>query len=188
MTGSIWPSPDQDRNTGQSFELHLIAVKDLEEVVTKEIITDFIPVAQSPLAARTQRALTFSSDLTTDVNNIQYHTRRVMPRPALVRATILSLQVHYGQSGVHHCTTGNQVYNSALWAIRCTPVHNGQAGLHQCTMVKQVYTSALLAIRDTPVHYGQSGEHQCSMGKQQIELGGREIFSVDLTVCMLQTC
>ena len=92
MTGSFWPSLDQDRNTGQSFELHLIAVKDLEEVVTKEIITDFVPVAQSPLAARTQRALTFSLDLTTDVNNILNHTRRFMPRPALVRATILSLQ------------------------------------------------------------------------------------------------
>ena len=47
---------------GQSFELHLLAVKDLEEVVTKEIITDFIPVARSTLAARTQRALTYSSD------------------------------------------------------------------------------------------------------------------------------
>ena len=70
MTGSFWPSPDQDRNTGQSFELHLMIVKDLEEVVTKEIITEIVPVAQSPLAARTQRALTFSLDQTTDVNNI----------------------------------------------------------------------------------------------------------------------
>ena len=93
MTGSFWPSPDQDRNTGQSFELHLMIVKDLDEVVTKENITEILPVAQSPLAARTQRALTFSLDQTTDVNNIPNHTRRVMPRPALVRATILSLQV-----------------------------------------------------------------------------------------------
>ena len=45
-------------------------VKDLDKVVTKGNITAFIPVAQSPLAARTQKALTFSSDLTTDVNNI----------------------------------------------------------------------------------------------------------------------
>ena len=92
VTGSFWPSLDQDRNTGQSFELHLMIVKDLDKVVTKGNITAFIPVAQSPLAARTQKALTFSSDLTTDVNNIRNHTRRVMPRPALVRATILSLQ------------------------------------------------------------------------------------------------
>ena len=70
MTGYFWPSPDQDRRKGQSFEHHLLRVKDLEEAVTKEIITDIIPVAQSPLAARTQRALTFSLDLTTDVNNI----------------------------------------------------------------------------------------------------------------------
>ena len=70
MTGSFWPSLDQDRNTGQSFELHLMIVKDLDKVVTKGNITAFIPVAQSPLAARTQRALTFSLDLTTDVNNI----------------------------------------------------------------------------------------------------------------------
>ena len=94
MTGSTWPSLDQDRNTGQSFELHLIAVKDLKMMITKEIITENVPVAQSPLAARTERALTFSLDLTTDLNNIQYHTRRVMPRPALVRATILSLQAY----------------------------------------------------------------------------------------------
>ena len=43
----------------------VFAVKDLEEVVTKENITEIVPVAQSPLAAST-----FSSDLTTDVNNI----------------------------------------------------------------------------------------------------------------------
>ena len=30
--------------------------------------------------------------------------------------------VHYGQSGVHQCTTGNQVY---------TAVHYGQSGVHQ---------------------------------------------------------
>ena len=38
----------------------------------------------------------------------------------------------------------NQVYTSALWAIRCTPVHYEQSG----------------------VHYGQAGVHQCTMGNQ----------------------
>ena len=62
--------------------------------------------------------------------------------------------VHYGQSGVHQCTMGNQVYTSAPWASRCTPVHYGQSSVHQCTMGNQGYTSALQAIRGTPVHYG----------------------------------
>ena len=35
MTGSFWPSPDQDRRKGQSFELHLLIVKDLKLNVTK---------------------------------------------------------------------------------------------------------------------------------------------------------
>ena len=33
---------------------------------------------------------------------------------------------------------GNQVYISALWAIRCTSVHYGQLGVHQCTMGNRV--------------------------------------------------
>ena len=44
-----------------------------------------------------------------------------------------SKPVHYGQLGVHQCTMSNQVYTSALWAIRCTSVHYGQSGVHQCT-------------------------------------------------------
>ncbi len=49
-----------------------------------------------------------------------------------------------------HLTVGNQVYSSALWAIRCTPVHYGQPGIHQCTLGNQMYSSALWAIRCTP--------------------------------------
>ena len=70
---------------------------------------------------------------------------------SLYRVIALSA-VHYGQSGIHQCTMGNQVYTSALWVIRCTPVHYGKSsvhqctmqyfGVHQCTMGKQVYTSA----------------------------------------------
>ena len=29
---------------------------------------------------------------------------------------------------ISQCTVGNQLYTSALWAIRCTPVHYGRAG------------------------------------------------------------
>ena len=111
--------------------------------------------------------------------------------------------VHYGQSGVHQCTMGKQVYTGALWAIRCTPVRCGQSGVHWCTMGNQVYTTALYAIRCITMHHGLSGVHQCTMGNQervQLNLGvqagslfgkisrGREIFSVDPTVCKLQTC
>ena len=58
------------------------------------------------------------------------------------------------------------MYTSALWAIRCTLVHYGQSGVHQCTIGNQVYNNAPWAIRCTPVHYGQSGGDQCTMGKQ----------------------
>ena len=43
----IRPSLDQDRKTGQSFEQHLIAVKDLNMNVTMGKYHSFIPVAQS---------------------------------------------------------------------------------------------------------------------------------------------
>ena len=80
VTGSFWPSPDQDRSKGQSFELHLIAVKDLKLNVTIGKISQILPVARSTLAARTQRALASNSDLTTNVNNIRNNTRRKLPK------------------------------------------------------------------------------------------------------------
>ena len=89
--------------------------------------------------------------------------------------------MHYGRTGVHRCTMGNQVYTSALWAIRCTLVHYGQSGVHHCTIGNQVYNNAPWAIRCTPVHYGQSGGDQCTMGKQvvcsQITLNFSILFS-----------
>merc|ERR1711894_387127 len=93
--------------------------------------------------------------------------------------------VHYGQSGVRQCSISKQVYTSALWAIRGTPVHYKQAGLHHCTMVKHVYTSALWAIRGTPGCPVQYLIPMATAALEKIDSGGREIFSVDLTVCML---
>ena len=74
--------------------------------------------------------------------------------------------VHYGKAGVQQCTMGNQVYDSAQWAIRCMTVQYGKSGARQCTMGNQVYASALWAIRCTTVHYGQSGVYQCTMGNE----------------------